>query len=108
EGGDVLRSLAHRNVEVGQHSVLAWIAPPLVAGGSGQAALLCSGEDRIVCVDRVHAGGTEIAIPRDALHPCGHIRMPLARLDGVESHPGVLHAGGAEAVDRGGWDAVQP
>ena len=26
----------------------------------------------------------------------------------MEGHPGGLHAGGAETVDRGGWDAVQP
>ena len=33
--------------------------------------------------------------------------MTLARLDGVKGHPGGLHAGGAEAIDRGSWDAVQ-
>ena len=107
EGGDVLRGLAHRDVDVGQLAVLARIVPRLVARGGGQAALLGRGEDRVVGVDRVDAGGAEAAVPRDALHPGGDEGVALAGLDRVEGHPGGLHAGGAEAVDRGGRDAVQ-
>ena len=76
-------------------------------GGSSKAALLRGGKDRIVGVDRVDARGTEAAITRDALHPSGDESMTLARLDGMKGHPGGLHTGGAEAIDRGGWNAVQ-
>ncbi len=107
EGGEVFCRLAHRDVDVGHDSVLAGIMPLLVAGGGGEAALFGGGKDRIVSVDRVDAGGAEAAIPRDALHSGGDEGMALARLDCMEGDPGGLHAGCAEAIDRGGWDTIQ-
>src|SRR5215211_2826641 len=93
-GGDVLRGLTHRNVDIGQRSVLVRVMPRLIACCRGQAALLRGGEDRIMGVDRVDTGGTETAIARDALHPGRNEGMTLTGLDGVKGHPGGLHTGG--------------
>ena len=74
---------------------------------SAEAALLGGGKEWIVRVNGVDAGRTEAAITRDALHAGRDAGMTLADFDGVKGHPCGLHARGAEAVDRGGWDSVQ-
>ena len=108
QGGDILGGLTHRNVDVRQHCVLARIVPGLVAQGSVQAALLSGCKDRIMGVDRIDAGGAEAAVARDAFHAGRDKGLALTGPDRVVGHPGGLHTRGAEAIDRGSGDIVQP
>ncbi len=92
----------------GNAAVLARIMPGLVARRSVHASLRSGGKDRIVGVDRIDAGGAKAAIARNAFHAGRDEGMALAGPDGVEGHPGGLHTGGAETIDRGSRDIVQP
>ena len=70
--------------------------------------MLRGSKDRIVGVDRIDAGGAEAAVARNAFHAGRDEGVALAGPDRVEGHPGGLHTGGAEPIDRGSRDIVQP
>ena len=98
--GDVLGGLAHRDVGVGQHAVLARVVP--VAAEPPSAVLvgprLGLVEERVLGVGPVVGGALGEA--RDRLDAGGDEHVALAGLDRVEGHPGGLHRGGAVAGDR--------
>jgi hypothetical protein len=80
---------------------------PVIHGGC-EAALFRAGEDRIVGVDRVDAGGTEAAVPRDAFDSRRDEGIAFSGFDRMESDPCGLNTRRAEAIDRRSWDIVEP
>ncbi len=71
-------------------------------------ALLSRREQRVEPGGVGLPGSGELLVPRDALHAGGQERLALPGLDGVERHPGGLHARGAEPVHGGAGQMVQP
>ena len=105
--GDVLGRLAHGDVDVGEQAVLARVGPGRVVLGGLLAAGLGVGEPRVLVVARGAARTGPVRVLGDALDPGREEDVALAGLDGVEGHPGRLHRGGAEPVDRGAGEVVE-
>src|SRR5262249_29606101 len=96
--GDVLRGLAHRDVDVGDVAVLARVVPD---GGAAvrqvSGPLLGLGEDGVLRVGSTVAA--PLAEPADALDSSGQEDVALARLNRVVGHSGRLQRGGAVTRD---------
>jgi len=65
-------------------------------------------EPRVLALSLGFAGTGEVDVAGDAFDPCAEEDIALAGLDRMERHPGCLHRGGAEAVDRGAGEVVEP
>ena len=108
-GGDVLGGLAHREVDVGQQALARagrsrsrWSVAISRAAGRGV------GEQRVLVVAVGAARAGPVGVLRDALDAAGDEDVALAGLDRVEGHPRRLHRRGAEPVDRGARQVVEP
>ena len=105
EQGEVLRGLAHRDVDVRQVLVLAGIVPVGRALlGDVRGAVAGVGEDRVAGVgQRV---GAALREPGHRLHPGRDEHVALAGPDRVQGHPGGLQRGGAVPGDGGAGQPV--
>jgi hypothetical protein len=101
---DVLRGLAHRDVDVGDVAVVAGVVPLGGALGLRGGAGLRLIEQRVLAVGST-VGRAE-AEARHRLDAGGDEHVALAGLDGVECHPRGLQRRRAVAVDRGAGQEV--
>ena len=112
--GQILGGLTHGEVDVGHVAAVPWICPRWSAG---TLALLRAGvrlvELRVLpraAHDRLRLRRETVRVAADEsghrLHAGGEEHVALARLDGVEGHPGGLQRRGAVAGQRGAGEVV--